>query len=201
MRKRKPNNRKLSVYLMKEEFQKFESIVKERPDEYDVKHGARIMGKLYIKAMRGHCPAWFSLFNGSVQEGLRGKLDNRIVSAAFLLKRKGRVFAVTFGYGRSLLKQGTWEERFGLMVVLNSIDREKIRIIERKNLDTMLTQTRTQTSRKCAMRSRAPIPGRMMMWAMYRRPRRGRVAAKSLEKKNPNAPSKLATSMLWLSAS
>jgi len=151
MRKRKPNNRKLSVYLMKEEFQKFESIVKERPDEYDVKHGARIMGKLYIKAMRGHCPAWFSLFNGSVQEGLRGKLDNRIVSAAFLLKRKGRVFAVTFGYGRSLLKQGTWEERFGLMVVLNSIDREKIRIIERKNLDTMLTQTRTQTSRKCAI--------------------------------------------------
>lgn len=151
MRKRKQDNRKLSVYLMKKEYQDFASVVKGRPDEHGVKHGARTVGNLYVKALRGHCPAWFSLFNGSVQDDLRDKLNNRLVSAAFLLKRKGRIFAITFGYGRSLLQQGTWEERFGLIVVLNSIDREKIRVIERKNLDTMLTQTRTQTSRKCAI--------------------------------------------------
>jgi len=151
MRKRKPDNRKLSVYLMKEKYQDFGSILKGKPVEYEVKRGARTVGRLFVKALPGRCPAWFSLFSGNVQEGLREKLNNRIVSAVFLLKRKGRIFAITFGYGRSLLEQGTWEERFGLKVVLNSIDREKIRVIERKNIDTMLTQTRTQTSRKCAI--------------------------------------------------
>lgn len=151
MKKRKPNHRRLSVYLMKEEHQDFDSLVKEDVDKYEVKQGDSNIGTLYIKPIQGHCPTWFSLFDECVQKDLRKKLSNQNISAVFLLKQSGRVFAITFGYGRSLLKIGTWEERFGLRVVLNSIDRDKVRIIDRKNLDTMLTNTRTQTSRKCAI--------------------------------------------------
>jgi len=151
MKKPKPNNRKLSLYLVKSEYKDFKSVIRSQADEYEVKRGSRVLGTLYVKPMSGQRPAWFSLFDGSIQQSLQDTLKSRSVSAVFLLKRDGRIFALTFGYGRSLLKQGAWEEQFGLKVVLNSIDRDKIRVIDRKNLDTMLTHTRTQTSRKCAI--------------------------------------------------
>lgn len=143
---------KLSIYLIKEEFKEFEDVIKGAPEEYDVKNAEKkIIGKLYFKTISGRRPAWFALFDGNVQNDLSDKLSSRNFSVVFLLKHKKRIFATTFGYGRSLLKRETWEERFGLKVVMNSIDRDKIRVIDRKNLDTMLTQTRTQTSRICAI--------------------------------------------------
>lgn len=151
MRRRQPNLRKLSVYLIKEGYRNFQSVIRSETEEYEVKSEEKIIGKLYIKQKPGHRPSWFSLFDGSVPEDLPEKLRNQNVSAALLLKRKGRIFVITFGFGRSLLKLGSWEERFGLKVVLNAIDPEKIRVIDRKTLDAMLTHTRTQTSRECAI--------------------------------------------------
>jgi uncharacterized protein (TIGR04141 family) len=149
MKKSRPNNRRLSVYLMKEEYHDFSSVLKGGTAECQVKRGKTPVGTLYVKPIAGHRPAWLSFFAGSVPEGLPENLNNSYVSAVFLIKRNKRIFAITFGYGRNLLQPGTWEERFGLKVVLNSIDPDKIRVIDRKNLDTMLTHTRTQTSRKC----------------------------------------------------
>jgi len=151
VRKRIPNNHKLSLYLIKEEYKDFKDVIKETPEKYDVNNAGKVIGTLYFKAISGKRPAWFTLFEGNVQKDLSDKLSSRNVSAVFLQKHKERIFAITFGYGRSLLKRESWEERFGLKVVMNSIDRDKIRVIDRKNLDTMLTQTRTQTSRICAI--------------------------------------------------
>lgn len=151
MGKRKQNNRKLSIYLIKEEFKDFSFIVKGNPDVFDVSLEDKKIGTLYIKKIYSRRPSWLSLFSDAVKQDLQEQIKSSSISAVFLLKSQSRIFAVTFGYGRSLLIPGTWEERFGLKVVLNSIDRDKVRIIDRKNLDTMLTQTRTQTSRKCAI--------------------------------------------------
>ena len=147
----RPKSRRLSMYLMKEQHREFEDVVKQDIPNYSVSVEGQAIGQLYVKDSPAHRPSWLSLFGDHV-EGLPGDaLRNKNVSAALLLKRNERIFAITFGYGRSLLKPGTWEERFGLIVVLNTIDSEKIRVIERKTLDTMLTQTRTQTSRECAL--------------------------------------------------
>lgn len=147
--RRTPNNRHLSVYLMKEDCQEFDSAVKEDAQGYDVSGGGTVIGKLYVKPIPTPRPSWFSFFDGHVPGELADVLGSRSISAAFLVKHGDRIFAFTFGYGRSLLVQEMCEERFGLKVVLNSIHPDKIRIVDRKNLDTMLTQTRTQTSRKC----------------------------------------------------
>ena len=152
MSRRRTNNRKLSVYLIKDEYDDFRTIVNGGTEEYPVTYGGSPVGNLYVKPVPAHTPKWFSLFDGSVPDELREKLKTSIPSAVFLLRQEDRVFAITFGYGRSLLKPGAWEERFGLKVVLNSIDPDKIRVIDRKNLDTMLTHTRTQTSRECDIR-------------------------------------------------
>ncbi len=146
-----PKSQRLSMYLMKEQYREFEDAVKPDIVHYPVAVGGQVIGELYVRSIPAHPPAWLSLFGNNVEGLPIASLTNKNVSAALLLKRNERIFALTFGYGRSLLKPGAWEERFGLIVVLNTIDSEKIRIIERKTLDTMLTQTRTQTSRECAL--------------------------------------------------
>lgn len=151
MRKRILNNRKLSIYLIKDSYRDFASVVKGNPEAFDVSYDGKTLGTLYVKKVYGRSPGWLSFFANAVQQDLQEQLKSNSVSAVFLLQRQLRIFAITFGYGRSLLRPGSWEERFGLKVVLNSIDRDKVRIIDRKNLDTMLTQTRTQTSRKCSI--------------------------------------------------
>lgn len=144
-------NRKLSFYLAKEEFADFDSVIKGNPASHDVKVNNDVIGKLFIKNIPGKVPPWFSFFEPGVPSDIQRNLRNQSASAAFLLSTRGRIFALTFGYGRSLLDPACIEDRFGLKVALNTIDRDKMRIIDRKNLDTLLTQTRTQTSRRCAI--------------------------------------------------
>ena len=45
-----------------------------------------------------------------------------------------RIFALTFGYGHTLLKPGVWEERFGLKVALNVINSDNLKSIDKKNI-------------------------------------------------------------------
>jgi uncharacterized protein (TIGR04141 family) len=147
----KPKSQRLSIHLMKEQYLDFEDVVKPDVSDYPVTIEGQVVGHLYVKASPAYSPSWLSLFRDNVEGLPTDALKNRNVSAALLVKRNDRIFALTFGYGRSLLKPGAWEERFGLIVVLNTIDSDKVRVIERKTLDTMLTQTRTQTSRECAL--------------------------------------------------
>lgn len=146
-----PKNWKLSVYLIKEEYEDFSLIIKGGIKGIEVKAGGKLVGMLYIKPLTDHRPGWLSFFDGYIDRDRVKQLFNKTISGVFLLKQNSRVFAITFGYGRSLLQMGCWEERFGLIVVLNTISRDRIRIIDRKNIDTMLTHTRSQASRECAI--------------------------------------------------
>src|SRR5262249_48043820 len=57
----------------------------------------------------------------------------------------------TFGYGRNLLKPGTYEEDFGLRITLNAVDPNKIKAIDRMTLDAVAQQTRIQAIRDASM--------------------------------------------------
>jgi uncharacterized protein (TIGR04141 family) len=151
-KKKTPNCRKLSIYLIKTEHQDYDSVIKGSPHKYPIEQAGKMIGMLFIKQTFGNRPTWLSLFEENGSEKLPEALSNQNVSAVFLVKCSARIFAITFGYGRGLLMPDSWEERFGLKVVLNSIDPEKIKVIDRKDLDSMLTHTRTQTSKECAIR-------------------------------------------------
>jgi uncharacterized protein (TIGR04141 family) len=60
----------------------------------------------------------------------------------------GKTFAITFGTGRHILKPESIEERFGLLVVLNSIKADAIKSIDKKTIDAISKQTREQASRE-----------------------------------------------------
>jgi uncharacterized protein (TIGR04141 family) len=49
------------------------------------------------------------------------ELMNETVSAVLLVPVDNRTFALTFGYGRFLLRADSWEDGFGLKVTLNAV--------------------------------------------------------------------------------
>jgi len=67
---------------------------------------------------------------------LKEKFYNSISKALLLTSvsisdTKTRIFAISFGYGRTLLKQDVCEERFGIITALNIIDKDTIRSIDK----------------------------------------------------------------------
>ena len=55
---------------------------------------------------------------------------------------------MSFGYGKSLLRPGTWEEDFGLRVTLNAVDPSRIRSIDRVKFDAISQHSQIQASRE-----------------------------------------------------
>jgi len=112
-------------------------------DSLEVKSFPEKNARFYWKLPPAHTPRWVkNIFPGDTQ--LHDELSTRSASAVLLVKRDGRVFAVTFGFGKSLLKHALIESRFGLKVVLNRVNAENLRSIDTKSLDGFLSQTREQ---------------------------------------------------------
>ncbi len=139
-----PNDQKkthrLHIYLIKEGVS--EDIILE--EEYSSKDVG--VGKLYYKTSHSHSPQWMELFqrDGYNIEGMY----SASASALLLVKAEGRFFALTFGQGgRHMLLSGVFEDRFGLLVTLNSVDPKSIRSVDSKTLDSEPIQVREQASK------------------------------------------------------
>jgi uncharacterized protein (TIGR04141 family) len=91
-------------------------------------------------------PSWLSLFDGALG-GTPADIHNASSAAVFLVRTSGRTFALTFGYGRSVLRPGTWEEDFGLRVTLNAVDHLRVRSVDRVKFDAISQHSQIQASR------------------------------------------------------
>lgn len=88
-------------------------------------------------------PKWVkNIFPGDRE--LHESLTTKSIAAALIIQYRDKTFAVTFGYGRSLLKQELIEPRFGLKVVLNRVKPDSLRSIDTKSLDGFLSHNREQ---------------------------------------------------------
>jgi len=132
----------LTVYLLKPHVGADALDPKKRLVRYEVRDAGQLLGELYVAQSAAEPPRWLRYFKGAVSP--LPALANRNASALFLVKRRRRLFAVTFGYGRHFLRAGSWVESFGLRVALNSIDPSTIRSLERKTFDAISRLTRTQ---------------------------------------------------------
>ena len=139
----------LSIFLIKEEYTQLNKIIKESECKDPVKIAISGCGKgsLYIKRSVGKPPKWSSFFEDPNITQIIGSVSN--VSAVFILKVSNRYFALTFGQGgRFLLKDDVFEDRFGLLVALNSVDKESLRCIDKQSLDTIQSHTRIQSGQE-----------------------------------------------------
>jgi len=100
------------------------------------------IGKLVVGPNRPNPPRWLrhvKPYSPSLPE-----LLNETVSAVLLVPAATRTFALTLGYGRSLLRSDSWEDGFGLKVTLNAVLPGSIKSIDRTSFDAFAHQTRTQ---------------------------------------------------------
>ena len=127
---------KLSIYLIKKDYSSPEYIFKDREElQVEVIDDRRELyyGHSYISR-----PPWVKsffpgLFNNNTNDNTLG-MYNASAKAVLLAHVEDRYFALSFGYGHTLLRPGVWEERFGLKTALNVIDLENLRSIEKKNM-------------------------------------------------------------------
>ena len=131
----------LSIYLIKEEITEFDDIVEESQilQEYDENCIA------YYKDSFVGEPEWLSKFFNLHNNGLR-TANARVLFLKRLEVSESttRIFAITFGYGKTLLKEDVCEEQFGLKIVLNTIERNKIRKISKTDIGKNYKQSQEQ---------------------------------------------------------
>jgi uncharacterized protein (TIGR04141 family) len=140
----------LTIYLIKPGTSIAECLNKNRKSErhdFTLSDGTKCA--LYTDSIPPHEPRWVRLFTQIVPE--LGNLRSSNASALLFLYRNDRLFALTFGYGRSLLTPGSWEEDFGLRATLNSVDVKKIRSVDRATLDSIGQHSRIQASREATI--------------------------------------------------
>lgn len=98
-------------------------------------------------------PAWLTKFFGDRLDK-KLKIFTSSAKALFLVPltegSRTAYFALSFGQGRHLLKEGVVEERFGLRVVLNSIGPEGFRSIDKTALGAVPKHSREQMGRDVA---------------------------------------------------
>ncbi len=145
VKKEKKRVQHLTVYLVKEEFAKLDQIVSANANDaaqfkIDIPD---CNGVLYVRPRSGIKPKWVPLFSEFVKAKDIGTVST--LSAALIVNTAGRFFVLTFGNGRHLIGTDVVEERFGLLVVLNSVERNSIRVVDKQSLDAIQSHARIQS--------------------------------------------------------
>ncbi len=115
-------------------------------DSHDLSASTGLVGRFYSRRNPPKDAAWVRFVQPIVENELTG-LRSASASGLLLLKVDERVFALTFGYGRSFLDPAKLERRFGLKVALNLIEDNHIRSLDTKTFDEMVVSKTTQASR------------------------------------------------------
>lgn len=138
---------KLSIYMIKPQYQRLEEIIT-TPDEPIEIEG---VGHFFYELSVPHSPEWVRTFFDDSLDSVDGILSSSAKGMLVVPVRDGEnsiLFALAFGVGRHLLKDGVTEERFGLKVVLNSVDPESLRSIDKTTLGNVPKHSREQMSRE-----------------------------------------------------
>jgi uncharacterized protein (TIGR04141 family) len=134
----------LSIYLVKTAYSKAHDIIDSSDcwPAMSIPIAPGISGSLFIKKSPDKPPKWAYLFQDYLDlEDLRAPA----FSGVLFLTLNGRSFVLSFGQsGRFLIKSDVFEERFGLICALNSIEPGSFRAIDVQSLDAIQSQTRIQ---------------------------------------------------------
>lgn len=141
-------SRRLTFYLLREEIDTFDDALDREKCKLAtvIETNDLLDGKFVYIEPKLLNPGWV----GFVQPIIVGQLDevrSASTAALLLLKISGRIFAVTFGFGRSLLNLSNIEYQFGLRVALNLIDPAQIRSLDTKTFEDLVVTTNTQASK------------------------------------------------------
>ncbi len=142
-----PKTNKLIIYMIKPEFQKPDEIIEFTREGLSIDE----VGTFFSEASHLHPPDWISNFFGDVLAQNLGIITSSakgMLLVPIIYNHTTINFVVSFGFGRHLLKDGVVEERFGLKVVLNSVDPKSLRSIDKTTLGSNPKHAREQISKE-----------------------------------------------------
>lgn len=142
---------RLSIFLIKQGIEDHDKILDPEKIESEQQYGAS--GVLYGKKSKPVTPKWLDTFFGSGIDS--DPFLSSSVSAVYITKINlgddGRLFALTFGYGHTMLNPGAIEERFGLKTVLSAVQENSLRKISRTTVAGDAKKTNEQLPVKSAI--------------------------------------------------
>jgi len=115
------------------------------PVKIGLEPGSGLEGAFYYKSRPATAPNWLSFVRPILSSD--PNVTSSSSSAVLVLKAGAEFFALTFGFGRSLLDQTKIERQFGLKVALNRVNPDQIRSIDAKTFEDMVVSKNIQTSR------------------------------------------------------
>jgi len=147
VKKRRDKVRSLNVYLLKDTIEEFVECIKnvEKLTAISLSSAVSFKGTVFVANQSNNPPWWLGFLREGTDEDIPD-LRNSSTKAVLVFDASERRFAVTFGYGRSLLKPESYESDFGLKVTLNTVNEQNIRSIDINTLEEFKFNSRIQAS-------------------------------------------------------
>ncbi|PPH21348.1 hypothetical protein C5C31_10030 [Rathayibacter rathayi] len=146
-------NQRLTIFLLTTDVATpREALDVESDQSYVEQHlsaSAGFDGTFYAKYNKPRPPEWVKYVSPALEEG--PEVRTASASGLLILQAAKRFFALSFGFGRSLLDPSKIERRFGLKVALNRIDAQQIRSLDTKTFEDMVVSKTTQTSKNAEL--------------------------------------------------
>lgn len=151
-RRNEPLTQSLTAFLLKTGTKDYMDALEDvdQLDQHELSNSVPFEGVIFLARQRQTPPAWLPFLQEGAEARL-GNLFNASNSAVLFVRAMRRLFAFTFGYGRSLLAPERIERSFGLRVVLNTVDEQCLRSVDTKTIQELTVHTRRQTSRASSL--------------------------------------------------
>lgn len=145
--KGRKKSRHLALLLIKEVYKRPQDALKDSHalDRYSLKKSVPFNGILFVRPTRSKPPPWLTFLQSAVNRKIELQ-DNCSTSAVLFVSASSRIFAFTFGHGRYMLRQDSFERDFGLKVALNTLDPARLRSIDIRTFQELPLHTRQQAS-------------------------------------------------------
>jgi uncharacterized protein (TIGR04141 family) len=156
----------ISVYLIRPEATDYVDALREpgELEDFDV-NVPGLSGRLFIRWPEAKSPRWLEFLRAVSGAELPFE-GNRHVSAVLFVDRGGRRFALTFGFGRHLLRPDTIEPDYGLRVAANLVNPDELASVDSRSIEATTLNVRRQSSRGSRLASIGFDVGREMLRAL-----------------------------------
>ncbi len=136
-----------TIFLIKEYVKNFEWCIKDKENisRIQLRKESNLEGLVVVSQSSHKRPEWVAFLENFSEEGITIE-DNTSNKAMLLVKISGRIMAVVFGYGRSMLREDYIEKNFGLLTAINLIDSEQIRSINVSQIEDMVIHKQEQAT-------------------------------------------------------
>lgn len=156
-----------SVFLLRSGFEDPNAALEQVDllQKYNIAKRMGFEGTIFVGPQKYSPPNWLAFLNKGSSQRI-ADLFNASTRAVVLVKSGRSTLAWTFGFGRHLLREESYEKDFGLKVTLNSVQPDRLRSIDKAQIQEYVRQTRTQSSRASSIANFGVDPAQDLLRAV-----------------------------------